>query len=37
MTVKRSSEFMRMSLEKAIEIYLATLATEEKARAVLGG
>lgn len=30
MTAKRSSEFMRMSLEKAIEIYLATLATEGK-------
>jgi site-specific recombinase XerD len=30
MTVKRNAEFMRMSLEKAIELYLATLATEGK-------
>jgi len=30
MTVKRSAEFMRMSLEKAIELYLATLTTEGK-------
>jgi hypothetical protein len=30
MTVKRNAEFMRMPLEKAIEQYLATLATEGK-------
>jgi len=36
MTAKRSSEFMRMSLEKAIEIYLATLATEGKSPRYIG-
>lgn len=30
MTTKRSLEFVKMSLEKAIELYLATLATEGK-------
>jgi hypothetical protein len=30
MTVKRNAEFMRMSLEKAIELCLAPLATEGK-------
>jgi hypothetical protein len=30
MAVKRNAELMRMSLEKAIELYLATLATEGK-------
>jgi len=32
MTGKRSSEFMRMSLKKAIELYLAPLATEGKSQ-----
>jgi hypothetical protein len=30
MTVKRKAEFMRMTLEKAIELNLVTLATEGK-------
>lgn len=36
MTAKRSSEFMRMSLEKVIDLYLATLATEGKSPRYLG-
>jgi len=36
MSAKRSSEFMRMSLEKAIEIYLATLGTEGKSPRYIG-
>jgi hypothetical protein len=31
MTEKRNSRFMRMSLEKAIELYLESLATKGKA------